>query len=117
MTERTKHSIDARGLIAGRLASTISVLLQGKHKPTYERYIDAGDFVKVQNVTDMIFSGAKLEDKLYHRATGYPGNLKTIRLKDVFAKTPEKLLAGMVYRMLPKNKLRDKMIKRLSFEK
>lgn len=117
LTQRATHIIDAKGKVAGRLASTISKLLQGKTKATWEPHTDSGDYVRIQNVTDMIFTGKKLETKLYHRATGYPGNLKTYHLKNIFAATPDKLLRGMVYRMLPKNKLRDRMIKRLLFEK
>lgn len=117
MMQRGRHTIDARGLVAGRLASTVAALLQGKHKPTFERHTDPGDYVHIQNVADMVFSGTKLEKKVYHRATGYPGHLKTIRLRDAFARKPEKLLRDMIYRMLPKNKLSDRMIKRLSFDK
>lgn len=115
--ERTTHAIDAAEQIAGRLASRIAVLLQGKNKVTYQAHIDGGDIVAVENVDKMRFSGRKLTTKLYHRFTGYPGGIRTARLDEVFAKNPEELLRRMVYAMLPKNKLRQHMIKRLKFNK
>lgn len=109
--------IDAENQIAGRLASRIAVLLQGKNKVTYQRHIDGGDIVVIENVEKMKFSGRKLTTKLYHRFTGYPGGIRTVRLDEVFAKHPDELLRRIVYAMLPKNKLRPHMIKRLTFAK
>lgn len=115
--ERKNHTIDAADQIAGRLASRIAVLLQGKNKVTYQSNINGGDAVVIENADKMKFSGRKLTTKLYHRFTGYPGGIRTVRLDEVFAKHPEELLRRMVYAMLPKNKLRQLMIKRLTFAK
>lgn len=115
--ERIVHTIDADGKIAGRLASRIAVLLMGKHRVTWVPHQDCGDRVQVSNVHTMRFSGRKLRDKVYHRSTGYPGGLKTMKLSELYEKRPEVVLRQMVYRMLPKNKLRDRMIKRLTFIK
>ncbi|RJQ33226.1 50S ribosomal protein L13 [Candidatus Parcubacteria bacterium] len=111
--ERNTHQIDAKGMIAGRLASKIAVLLQGKHKTTYQPNVDGGDIVEVSNVDKLKFSGKKLEQKLYHRTSGYPGGIKTDSLKKRMAENPGKLFHDMVKDMLPKNKLRATMIKRL----
>ncbi|MDD5749533.1 MAG: 50S ribosomal protein L13 [Patescibacteria group bacterium] len=112
MTRET-HKIDAADKIAGRLASHIAFLLQGKNKPSYKINVDNGDFVEVANVAKINFSGKKIEQKVYHRTTGYPGGIRTRQLKEMIVKNPHKILRDMVYDMLPKNKLRAGMIKRL----
>ncbi len=114
---REKHSIDAAGKIGGRLASQIATWLQGKHKVSFQPHIDAGDFVAVENVAQMKFTGKKLTTKKYHRFTGYPGGIMTKSLGERMIQHPEELLRKMVYAMLPKNKLRPVMIKRLTFTK
>ena len=89
--------------------------MKRKHKVSYQPHIDGGDLVQVKNVAGMKFSGKKLETKQYYRHSGYPGGLKTANLSDLHKDKPEELLRKMVYNMLPKNKLRDRMIKRLTF--
>ena len=113
--QRNLHTVDAEGKIAGRLASQIAILLQGKHKVTYMPHTDCGDMVQVQNVDKMKFSGNKMIKELYHRFTGYPGGIRTTRLDEFFKKNPEKLLKLITKNMLPKNKLQARMLKRLSF--
>ena len=113
--ERVIHEIDAEGKASGRLATQIAKLLIGKHKPTYEPRLDGGDRVVVLNVEKMSFSGKKIDQKVYYHHSGYPGGLKTRKIKDVYEKTPELVLKRAVWNMLPKNKLRNEMIKRLKF--
>lgn len=110
---REKHILDATGQIGGRLASQTAVLLIGKHKTTFQPNIDGGDFVEIKNINQMIFSGKKLADKPYYHASGFPGGLKSIIMGKLFKENPSKLFTLMVMRMLPKNKLRSEMIKRL----
>jgi len=110
------HIIDATGKVLGRLASQIAILLMGKHKKDYDPSKDMGDFVIVKNVDKIKLSGKKLEKEIYYRHSGYIGGLKEIPIKKIFAKKPEFLLKKAVYGMLPKNRLRKKMIKRLKFE-
>jgi len=111
--ERNTHTIDATGKIAGRLASEIAILLQGKHKVSYQSHIDGGDKVAVTNVKQMKFSGKKLAQKVYHRTTGYPGGIRTTQLKDLMANNPAEALRKVVLNMLPKNKFRPNRMKRL----
>lgn len=111
--ERTTHKIDATDKIAGRLASEIAVLLQGKNKPSYEPSVDCGDIVEVSNVAKMKFSGNKLNEKVYYRNTGYPGGIRNTDLKDLMKDDPAEALRKTIYNMLPKNKLRPNMLKRL----
>jgi len=58
-----------------------------------------------------------MEKKKYYRHTGHPGGLKELPLKKLFDRDPGQVLRKAVLGMLPKNRLRAKMIKRLSFSK
>ena len=111
--ERKTHTIDASGQSVGRLSTQIATLLRGKHKPEYLPYLDLGDIVYVKNVDKLKFSGKKLEQKNYYRFTGYVGNLKTIKMSDVNKKNPGEIIKRAVKQMLPNNKLRNDMLKRL----
>jgi len=115
--ERQTHIIDAKDQPLGRLATKIAILLKGKHKPQYQPHLDIGDFVVVKNIDKIRFTGKKFEQKIYYHHTGYLGGLKEIPLKKLFEKNPEKVLKKAVMGMLPKNKLRARMIKRLKVEK
>jgi len=114
--KRDTHTIDATGKVLGRLASEIAVLLRGKHKPDFVPYKDMGDFVIVKNVEKLKITGKKLEEKKYFRHSGYLGGAKFIPLKKLFKEKPAEVLKKAVYGMLPKTKLRAKMIKRLKIE-
>lgn len=107
------HKIDASGKILGRLASRIAILLQGKHKPDFTPNVNKGDRVIVTNTSKIRISGKKMEQKKYYRHSGYLGGLTEIKYKELFKKDPNKVLRTAVYGMLPKNKLRNKRIKRL----
>lgn len=111
---RTTKTIDASGQSIGRLASEISKILQGKHKATYQPNVDMGDFVEVRNAAQVKITGNKLAGKTYYRYSGYPGGLKRTPLKEVFAKDPGEALRRAVRNMLPKNRLRDGRMKRLT---
>lgn len=108
--------IDARGMSLGRLAAIISHYLQDKHKPSYQPNKAGETMVIVKNLKDIYFKGSKLESKKYFKHTGYLGHLKEEKLKDLWKKNPEKVLKMAVRGMLPKNKLRDKRLKRLKIE-
>ncbi len=114
--ERKTHTIDANGKPLGRLATEIAKLLRGKHKPSFVPYKNGGDFVVIENVEKMKLTGKKMKQKVYYRHSGYPGGLKSITLETLFKKNPKEVLKKAVWGMLPKNKLRKKMIKRLKFK-
>jgi len=105
--------VDAKGLIVGRLASNISHLLQGKHKPFWRPDKDVGDYVVIKNCEDIVFTGQKWQQKVYRRHSGYPGHLKETPVKELLMNHPEKIIEKAVFGMLPKNKLRWERIKRL----
>ena len=114
--ERKTHTIDATGRVLGKLASEIAVLLRGKHKPDFVPHRDMGDFVIVKNADRIKITGKKMENKIYYRHTGYLGGLKETPLKKLFNEKPEEVLKKAVWGMLPKNKLRNRQIKRARTE-
>lgn len=114
--QRDTHTIDATDQSPGRLASRIALILIGKNKPNYVPYIDSGDIVIIKNAKNIKITGQKLKQKLYYHHSGYPGGLKTKKMKDVFKKNPSEIILRAVYNMLPKNKLRKQRFKRLRFE-
>lgn len=105
--------IDASGKTLGRLASELARRLRGKHKPIYTPHVDTGDYLVVVNAEKIAVTGKKLDDKMYHRVTGYVGNLKTTSLKDMLASHPERAIEIAVKGMLPKNPLGRAMFKKL----
>ncbi len=113
---RKTHELDATNKILGRLASEIAVLLRGKLKASFVPYIDAGDSVKVINISGLKVTGNKLEQKVYKHSSGYLGGLKTKSYKELIVKNPAWVLRKAVERMLPNNKLRKGMLKRLTIK-
>lgn len=112
--KRETHAIDATGHAVGRLATQITTLLRGKNKPTFSPNLDEGDCVLVSNAGKVKFTGMKLVQKDYFHHTLYPGGIKRTSMKKVFEQNPAEVLRRAVYGMLPKNKLRDEMMKRLT---
>lgn len=110
---RDIHKIDATEQVVGRLATQVSLLLRGKDRPDFQHHIDAKSSVIVSNAAKMKFTGKKLDQKVYYHYSGYPGGLKVKKVRDVFEKNPAEVLKRAVWNMLPKNKLRAQMIKRL----
>ena len=117
--ERKQHTIDASGRSLGRLASDIAVLLRGKHKPSFQPHVDGGDFVEVDNVDLLRVTGQKETDKMYYRHSEYPGGLKAVSYKSRIASENgfENVLSDAVFNMLPNNRLRQHMMKRLTFKR
>ena len=114
--KRETHIIDASNQVLGRLATQISLLLQGKDKPDFEPHRDMGDNVIVRNADKIKVTGQKIEQKKYYHHSGYLGGLKETPFKKVLEKNPAEILRRAVFGMLPKNKLRARRIKRLRFE-
>jgi large subunit ribosomal protein L13 len=110
---RQWHVIDATDVVLGRLASHVAVLLRGKHKPIFAPHVDTGDFVVVINADKIALSGAKLENKMAYRHSGYPGGLRAVSYGDLMAKHPERAVEKAVKGMLPKNSLGRKTFSKL----
>lgn len=112
-----KHTIDATNKILGRLAVEIANLLRGKNKSDFVPYLDKGDEVIVSNTDKIRVTGQKLKKKIYYRHSGYPGGLKETKLEQAMKQDSREVIRKAVYGMLPKNKLRDKIIKKLKLYK
>ena len=105
--------VDAADKTLGRLASEIARRLRGKHKPEYTPHVDTGDYIVVVNADKIRVTGRKASDKMYHRHTGYIGNLKSISFEKLQAKAPGRVLELAVKGMLPKNPLGRAMYRKL----
>ncbi len=105
--------VDATGKTLGRLSTEIARRLRGKHKPEYTPHVDTGDYIVVINAEKIRVTGNKRKDKMYHRYTGYVGNLKSINLETLLEQAPERALQYAVKGMLPRNPLGRKMLSKL----
>tara|TARA_B100000586_G_scaffold6333_1_gene4362 strand:- start:1466 stop:1900 length:435 start_codon:yes stop_codon:yes gene_type:complete len=110
---RDWYVIDATGKTLGRLSTEIARRLRGKHKPEYTPHVDTGDYIVVINAENIRVTGNKMQDKMYHRYTGYIGNLKSISLAKLLKHAPERVLKSSVKGMLPRNSLGRKMFSKL----
>ena len=113
---REKHELDATGQAPGRLATQIAMILRGKTRPDFSPHIDSGGYITVLNASKIKFTGRKLAQKDYFHHTMYPGGLKRTPMKKIFQNDPSEVIKRAVYGMLPKNKLRDDMMKRLTIK-
>ena len=111
--ESAWFEIDATNKPLGRLAATVASRLRGKHKPQFTPHTITGDHIIVINAEKVSISGNKRTDKLYHRYTGYPGGIKTIRFEQMVEKHPERVIELAVKNMLPKNPLGRQMFRNL----
>ncbi len=112
--DRKWYLIDAEGLVLGRMASQISMLLRGKHKPMYTPHIDCGDHIVVINADKIQLTGRKRSDKVYYRHTGYPGGIKSTTPEQLAARGQhERVVEKAVERMMPKGPLGRKMLTKL----
>jgi len=111
--ERDWYVIDATDKVLGRLSTEIADMLRGKNKPCYTPHVDTGDHVVVINAEKIKVTGNKYEDKMYHRHSGYIGNLKSINFEKLQSKKPERIIENAVKGMMPKNRLGNSMIKKL----
>lgn len=110
---RDWYVVDATGKTLGRLATEIARRLRGKHKPEYTPHVDTGDYIVVVNAGKIRVTGNKLKDKIYHRHTGYIGNLKSVSLETLLEETPERALQYAVKGMLPRGPLGRRMLSKL----
>jgi len=111
--KRDWHLIDAKGKVLGRLATDIAKILMGKNKPNYVTYLDMGDYVVVKNAGEIKVTGKKAAQKKYYTHSMYPGGLKIVSYAEKMKKKPEDIIRHAVSGMLPKNKLRNGMLKKL----
>ena len=111
---RAWHVIDAHDAVLGRVASRAAMLLMGKHKPMYVPSMDTGDHVVIINAAKVRLSGAKENQKVYRRHTGYPGGLIETGARKMRQTRPERMLELAISGMLPKTKLGKQMYRKLN---
>jgi len=115
--DRKWFVVDANGENLGRLATRIAAALLGKHKPTFTPGVEMGDYVIVVNAERVTVTGtrttSKLDSKVYHRHSGYPGGLRSITLRDQLKKHPDRVVRAAVWGMLPHNRMGRSLLKRL----
>ena len=111
--ERKWYIVDAKDKVLGKIATKVADVLRGKDKPIFDPHLDCGDFVIIINCEKVKLTGKKMTDKMYYKHSGFPGHLKEINAGDFLAKNAGKLVQLAVIGMLPKNKLRAKLISKL----
>ena len=111
--KREWHVIDATDQVLGRLATRVARLLMGKHKPTFTRNLDVGDYVVVINAEKVRVTGDKAKQKVYYRHSGYPGGLKSITYDKLMQTNPTQVIEHAVKGMLPHTRLGARMMKKL----
>ncbi len=111
--ERKWYVVDAANKPCGRVAAEVAVLLRGKHKATYTPHVDCGDFVIVVNADKVIWTGKKLDQKLYRHHTGWVGGLKEVKYRTMMDKNPEFVFELAVKGMIPNNVIGRSALRRL----
>lgn len=111
--KREWYIVDAKDKILGRLASKLAYILQGKHRPDYTPHVDQGDFIVIINAEKIRLTGKKLDKKIYWRHSGYIGGIKLETARQLLQRKPEQLIYLAVKRMLPRNRLRKRLLKKL----
>lgn len=111
--KRIWYIVDAQDKILGRMLTTVSRVLQGKHKPEYTPHVDVGDFVIITNATKVKLTGKKMKEKIHYYVTHYQGGLRKRMVGKTLETAPEKVFRRSVKRMLPRTRLGKDMLKKL----
>jgi len=111
--ERKWYVLDAAGKPLGKTAAAAAEILRGKHRPEFTPHVDCGEFVIIINADKAVLTGKKLEQKFYHRHSGYVGGLKSIQYRELMQKRPEFAMMLAVKGMLPKNSIGRSSLTRL----
>ncbi len=115
--DRKWYLADASGQNLGRFAASLARVLLGKHKPSFTPGVEMGDYVVVINAEQVTVTGTKtsmkLDTKMYHHHSGYPGGLKSVSLREQLRTHPDRVVRDAVWGMLPHNKMGRAVLKRL----
>src|SRR6185503_12011397 len=111
--QRDWYVVDGTNQTVGRMCAKIASVLRGKNKAYYTPHVDCGDYIIVTNCDKVVFTGNKLDDKIYDTFSGYPGGRKEETAKNLMKRRPEVVIERAVKGMLPKNRLGRKMYKKL----
>ncbi len=111
--KRNWYIVNAEDFILGRMLTTVSRVLQGKHKPEYTPFVDVGDFVIITNASKVKLTGKKMAEKVHYYVTGFQGGLRKRMVGKTLQTAPEKIFSRSVRRMLPRSRLGKAMISKL----
>jgi large subunit ribosomal protein L13 len=112
--DRKWYVVDAQDAVLGRLATRVATILRGKHRPIYTPHVDTGEYVIVINAEKVKLTGRKMEQKIYHRHTGYPGGVRSITADKLLQSAhADRVVQSAVRGMLPKNTLGRQMYSKL----
>ena len=112
--ERAWSLVDADGLVLGRLAAILANRLRGKHKAQWTPHMDCGDHIVVINAEQVVLTGKKRQQKVYHYHTGYPGGIKERRADTILdGRFPERVIEKAVERMVPRGPLGRDVLRKL----
>jgi len=111
--QRDWYVVDGTNQTVGRMCAKIAAVLRGKNKAYYTPHVDCGDYVIVTNCDKVVFTGNKIDEKIYDTYSGYPGGRKEEVAKTLLKRRPEVIIERAVKGMLPKNRLGRKMYKKL----
>lgn len=111
--KRNWYIVDASDMILGRMLTTVSRVLQGKHKPEYTPHVDVGDFVIITNASKVKLTGKKMQEKVHYYVTGFQSGLRKRMVGKTLETAPEKILNRSVRRMLPRSRLGKDMLRKL----
>lgn len=111
--KRDWYIVDAKDKILGRMLTTVSRVLQGKHKPEYTPHVDVGDFVIITNASKAMLTGKKMQEKIHYYVTGFQGGLRKRMVGKTLETAPDKVFNRSVKRMLPRTRLGKAMLRKL----
>ena len=111
--EHEWYVVDASNYTLGRMAAAIAIRLRGKHKPQFTPHVDTGDYIVVVNAEKVKVTGRKEEEKVYYRHTGFPGGIKSLTLRELRQRNPERIVELAVKGMLPRNPLGRSVARKL----
>lgn len=107
------YVVDLKDVVLGRAAVQLANILRGKDKPSFTPNADCGDFVVVVNASQVKLTGNKMQNKMYHRHTGFPGGIKSEPARIYISRKSEQAVRLAVWGMLPKGALGRRLITKL----
>ncbi len=110
-------TIDATDKTLGRVASACAKELMGKNAPDYTANTVADVKVEIVNASKTKMTEKRMLETMHEKYSGHPGGLKMANNADIISKKGfTELYKLAVYGMLPPNKLRPLMMKRLTIK-
>src|SRR6201992_3828719 len=94
--KRDWHVVDGTNQTVGRMRAKIAAILRGKNKAYYTPHGDWGGYIADMHADKVVFTGNKLEDKIYINFSGYPGGKKEEIAKNLLKRRPDAVIGRAV---------------------